>query len=156
MIHFVCEHCRRPVRVSDACGGKQGRCPHCHQVVSIPGRGAVAIEALAAALGPGEADPADETTGGFVPPPPAVPMTPGHVEEEFVLPKEGDEDLDDTVILPAEGITLPVEPSSPPRHRRHAQKAPAVNARRTFLIVVAVIIVLAAAGIAVVLISQRT
>lgn len=36
MIHFDCEHCGRAVRVSDASGGKKGRCPHCKSVIVIP------------------------------------------------------------------------------------------------------------------------
>lgn len=143
MIHFQCEHCRRPVRVADSCGGKRGRCPHCNEVVSIPAADD-AIGALAAALEPG--DLKEETAIGHIPPPPSVEQD--GIEEDVVLPEQADHDLDDTVILPADD--LPLEDSAPGQPftgRRHwpVQSAPALKARRTFLVVAAIVVVLAAA-----------
>ena len=153
MIHFACEHCRRPVRVDDACGGRRGRCPHCKRIVSIPGRGD-AIEALAAALSPAGAEgPADSSLAG-VPPPPPVRQVYG--EDELVLPEDDERALDDTVILPAEGASLPLEPPARMRHRRPAQRSPAISTRRTFLLVAAVLVVVAAAIAALVIIRQLT
>ncbi len=39
MIHFTCEHCGRRLSIADAHAGKQGRCPHCKQVVHVPPTG---------------------------------------------------------------------------------------------------------------------
>jgi len=151
MIRFVCEHCRRPVRVDDACGGRRGRCPHCQRIVSIPPRGD-AIEALAAVLSPDGGEGSEGSSLGAVPPPP--PVRPGGGEEEIVLPEDDEQALEDTVILPAEGVSLPVEPPAGTRYRRPARRPPAISTRRTLLLVVAVVVVLAAAAAALVILSQ--
>ncbi|HUU23712.1 MAG TPA: hypothetical protein VM389_14355 [Phycisphaerae bacterium] len=150
MIHFACEHCRRPVRVDDASGGRRGRCPHCGEIVSIPARGK-AIEALAAALSTDDTTAEDSASGG-IPPPPTV--SPRQGEDEFVLPEEGDEALDDTVILPAEGSPAPAERPAQAHPHRPATRSPAISAKRTFLLAAAVIVILAAAVVAMVLLGQ--
>ena len=72
MLRFVCEHCKESVRVKEAFTGRKGRCPHCGQIVQIPGRllgdGEDNVSALAAALGRDD-ELADTAT---VPPPPTT------------------------------------------------------------------------------------
>ena len=150
MIHFGCQHCRGPVCVDDKYAGKRGRCPHCKQVVSIPGQGN-AIAALAAALEPDSQDADDGSLAGHVPPPPGVEEKP--LEEEFILPT-GDDVLADTVILPAEGGPATDTQPADRRHHRAAQRSAGINGRRTLLIVGAVIVVLAAAVIGFVILSR--
>jgi hypothetical protein len=149
MIRFECEHCGRAVRVDDAHGGRQGRCPHCGQVVSIPPAGDDAIGGLVAAMDSSRSA-ADDTAIAGVPPPPAVGERPA--EEEIVLPEDSEEGLEDTVVLPAEGAVGPGEkPASRGRGKLvhwPGQQAPALSARRTFLIVAGVVVVLVAALIA--------
>ncbi len=151
MIRFECEHCRRPVRVDDACGGKQGRCPHCKEVVSIPGT-VGPIGALAAALKDDTPAGEDDTALGTVPPPPPVDERP--LEEDLLLPDGHEEELADTVILPAEGfLSSPAQP-----YGRHLyaleRRPPPLSTKRTFLVVAVVIVVLAAAAIGFFLITQ--
>ena len=66
MIHFDCQHCGKPVRVPDAYAGKLGRCPNCHEVVSIPG-GTDAITELASAMGGGQEQEEEKTVVKEVP-----------------------------------------------------------------------------------------
>lgn len=85
MVHFICEHCGRPVRVADAFGGKKGRCPFCKAVVNIPPAAAGTAESeaeLAAAAALVGAVP-DEA-----PPPP-----PPHRIEDVAGPSEPELDL---------------------------------------------------------------
>jgi len=151
MIHFACEHCRRPVRVADVYGGKQGRCPHCKEVVSIPPGGG-ALEALAAALEPDGTAVGEDSSSGTVPPPPPIGERP--LDEDFILPEDDEEDLEDTVILPAEEFTRPEEKRPRRHHHRPVQSRPGINAKRTFLIVAAAIVVLIAALIGFLAISR--
>ena len=148
MIQFTCEHCRQPVRVDDVHRGKKGRCPHCKQVVSIPG-GADALDALAAALTREQANENDDTSVGYVPPPP--PVEGRILEEEFLLPGEADEDLADTIILPAEGAAAPESPLPAPTEKpiRHLPHRPptAINAKLISIIIAVTIVVLTAAGV---------
>ena len=148
MIHFQCEHCRRGVRVADSFGGKQGRCPHCKEVVAIPPADD-AIGALAAALSNGS-DASEDTAVGPVPPPPPVGRGLLELEEDLLLPRDDADGLDDTVILPAEGAAPPDDDAvAPPGRGRHVavDSARILSARRTFFLVAAVIVVLAAAAI---------
>jgi len=143
MIHFTCEHCRKSVRVDDRYGGKKGRCPHCKETVLIPP--CDAISELAAAVGTNHAK-ADDTGAMAIPPPPGVGEKP--LSDELILPDETDVDLDDTVILPAGTFTeKEAKPSpAPSTHQSHHapidSHRPAINAVRTILILVAVIVVL--------------
>lgn len=105
MIHFECEHCGRPVRVPQACAGKNGRCPSCGRIVRIPGTSLApeeegtgeAMSDLTAAV---TGDQKDQT----VPPPPTVhEADPGKsIEEEFDIPMPTGNAADETEILPAE------------------------------------------------------
>ena len=86
MIHFVCEHCGKPVRVPEAFAGKKGRCPFCKAVVNIPppaaaGASDAAAELAAAAALAGAAR--DEA------PPPRPPSR----IEDVAEPKEPELDL---------------------------------------------------------------
>ena len=144
MIHFECQHCHRAVRVADTCRGKRGRCPHCHEVVAIPAEGR-AIEALAAALTAEAAEAKDDTAVGRIPPPPSVGERP--LEDELLLPEETQDDLDDTVILPAEEIEEPEDDLIDRLFHSPTRRPPALNSRRTFLIVAVALVVLAAATI---------
>lgn len=152
MIRFECEHCRRPVRVDDAHGGKRGRCPHCQGVVSIPAHGG-AIEALAAAVRADTTD-SEDTAVGRIPPPPPVGERP--LEEDLLLPADEADGLADTVILPSGGFVA--SPREEPQRLRHRaeRRPPALNTRRTLLIVAVAIVVLAAAIIGLVILSRMT
>lgn len=156
MIHFDCQHCGKPVRVPDAHAGKKGRCPSCHEVVSIPLEDD-AIAAMASVM-EGEPEPPEEkTVVGYVPPPPV--SQPRH-EEDPLQPAEAGDDLDDTVILPAEAAakldTIDEEPIPRPRSRHHrpAARPRVLTPRRTFLIVAVTIMLLAAAVITVLLVMH--
>ncbi len=144
MIHFTCEHCHKSVRVDDRYGGKKGRCPHCKETVTIPARNN-AIGELAAAFGTNHTK-VEDTGAMDIPPPPGVGEQP--LSEELTLPDETEVDLDDTIILPAgafaekEATPSPVPASSPPRRAPTESNRPDLNALRTILILVAVIVVL--------------
>jgi len=149
MIHFTCEHCQKSVRVDDRYGGKKGRCPHCKETVTIPAGDA--ISELAAAFGTTTAN-LDDTGVAKIPPPPGVGEKP--LNEEFILPDETDVDLAETVILPA-GIFAEkeAEPSHPHLSRQARRESveshrPTLNAVRTMLILVAVVVVLIVAMLA--------
>ncbi|MGB2823600.1 MAG: hypothetical protein WBF17_21650, partial [Phycisphaerae bacterium] len=102
------------------------------------------------------AEGAEDTSLAGVPPPPMVRQ--GHGDDELVLPADDEQALDDTVILPAEGASLPVGPPARARHRRPAQRSPAIGTRRTLLIVAAVVVVviIAAAVAALVILRLMT
>lgn len=66
MIDFACEHCGGLVRFPASHAGKQGRCPSCGRVVTIPPKTEDNVAELAAAL---EGDAKAEAP---VPPPPQL------------------------------------------------------------------------------------
>ena len=147
MISFTCEHCGRAVRVKDTSAGKRGRCPHCEAMLHIPGR-SEELEALAAALAGEQAAPS-----ASVPPPPALQETPTE-EDLFEMAGPAGADLCDTVILPAEGDASTVQPTPPP-HVARLSRHPAINSRRTVVIVLAAIVVLAVALAAFLVLGSR-
>jgi len=128
MIHFVCEHCGRAVRVNGSAAGKKGRCPLCGAVVTVPrrsvGTGANGeIESLAAALQSQAADRAETTV---VPPPPTVAGTPS---EELHLDAPDSRSLEETDVLPAIPEPAPPADGWSRRRRRRAKSTdtPAVD-----------------------------
>jgi hypothetical protein len=156
MIHFECQHCHRAVRVADTFSGKQGRCPHCDEVVQIPTT--QAISALAAALASDAADTDAGGTGVRIPPPPAI-TEPALDDEDLPLPANNADSLADTVILPAEAAAgqapgAVVDPFAEVFQSRPRPRAPALNMRRTLLIVAGVLIVLLVALIAFVVLAM--
>lgn len=144
MIHFTCEHCRKPVRVDDRFGGRKGRCPHCKQTVAFPAAND-ALTALTAAFGQPQTS-ADDTNHAQIPPPPGVGEEPLH--EELILPEDHNADLADTVIIPAGAFAEKQDEPSQTASRHMFQATslerhrPALNIVRTILILVAVIVVL--------------
>ena len=84
MLRFVCEHCKESVRVKEAHAGRNGRCPHCGEIVTIPGRRLPDaddnVSALAAALGGDEL----AETATTVPPPPTGAAEPDLDEFDLV------------------------------------------------------------------------
>ena len=113
MIRFTCPHCGRHVRVSDAHGGKKGRCPYCQQIVTIPTTSEVELtpegDEVAELAAVAAATQAEETEESPPPPPPHhtedVP-TEQEPEPELVPPSDPRYQTDRLETL--------TEPESPP------------------------------------------
>ena len=144
MLHFVCEHCKESVRVKEAFAGRNGRCPHCREIVTIPGRlvgsGDDNVSALAAALDGKEHD------DGVAPPPPPTTAVPDIEEDIDLVDIEAAAEFE-TDSYPA---IRPKEPPGPPRleqrrpvpiSRREPIPAARITWQNILLIIVAVTIV---------------
>jgi len=83
MLRFVCEYCKGSVRVREAHAGRNGRCPHCQRIVTIPGERRPEaddnVSALVAALGGDE--PEEDAAA---PPPPTTAREPDIDEFDLV------------------------------------------------------------------------
>ena len=106
-MRFTCTHCGWPVRVSDDCAGKLGRCPSCKGVVDIPnpGQSAEAPPKVGAMAGVANSQRAKGQTAAPAVPAMAAEPHPGE-NDELDLDSELDESAtdacDDTDILPAD------------------------------------------------------
>ncbi len=150
MLRFVCEHCKESVRVDQAHAGRKGRCPHCGQIVLVPGRRLRAddddnVSALAAALADDHADDRDEDGDAetAVPPPPTTAEP--DLDEFDLVPVEADPNFE-TDRYPA----IDDEPHEDPAHRLLPDMSPApqvhlsarhVTRQNILLILVAILVV---------------
>jgi hypothetical protein len=122
-IRFQCPSCRKPVRVDKQFAGAKGRCPSCDQVVEIPHADqALPDEPEAPASSANDATEEFDNTeisrlaaaiigqesprrpAGRVPPPPPPPTAapPDEIDLDAVMQTHGDEEAEETDILPAE------------------------------------------------------
>lgn len=123
-MRFTCTHCGWPVRVSDDCAGKLGRCPSCKGVVDIPRVGHPQETPPKARAMAGAAN-AQRAIGQTAPTAPAVAAGPQPSDkDELDLDSELDESAtdacDDTDILPADFEPAPASKvaGAPPRWER--------------------------------------
>ena len=148
MLRFVCEHCKESVRVEEAHAGRKGRCPHCGQIVLVPGQRLRSdeddnVSALAAALVDEAPDDRDDDDGAAVPPPPTM-AEPALDEFDLVTIEVGADFETDR--YPA----IDSEPPADPQHRLLPDMSPSgqvqlssrnVTRQNVLLILVAIIVV---------------
>lgn len=147
MISFFCQQCRRPIRVTDACRGKKGRCPHCKASVEIPivsDPVAEHTQAIQAAV-----------AGGPPKPPQSL-----HVQEardassdtdiDMVMPADPNDETNRMDALLDAGSSLSSGKPGSTRPMRSSALVPAPVAKgsnRTTLMVAVVLLILLSAGV---------